>query len=116
MDSYLIGFGVIGLGMILAGFNLLVTIIHFRAPGMSWGRIPIFVWSVLATAVLLTLATPTLVAAGLFGVLDRTTQTAFFVNEHVAAAASCGKTCSPVLRPSRGLHHGPARLRHRGRN
>ncbi len=82
MDSYLIGFGMIGLGMILAGFNLLVTIIHFRAPGMSWGRLPIFVWSILATAALLTLATPTLVTAGLFGILDRTAQTAFFVNEH----------------------------------
>jgi len=82
MDSYLIGFAVIGLGMILAGFNLLVTIVHFRAPGMSWGRVPIFVWSILATSALLTLATPTLVAAGLFGILDRTAQTAFFVNEH----------------------------------
>ncbi len=82
MDSYLVGFAVIGLGMILAGFNLAATIIHYRAPGMTWGRVPIFVWSILATAALLTLATPTLVAAGLFGVLDRTAQTAFFVNEH----------------------------------
>ena len=82
MDSYLVGFAVIGIGMICAGFNLLATIINYRAPGMSWGRVPIFVWSILATAALLTLATPTLVAAGLFGVLDRTAQTAFFVNEH----------------------------------
>ncbi len=82
MDSYLVGFAVIGIGMILAGFNLAATIIHYRAPGMTWGRVPIFVWSILATAALLTLATPTLVAAGLFGVLDRTAQTAFFVNEH----------------------------------
>jgi cytochrome c oxidase subunit 1 len=82
MDSYLMGFAVIGLGMILAGFNLAATIIHFRAPGMTWGRIPIFVWSILATSALLTLATPTLVAAGLFGLLDRTAQTAFFVTEH----------------------------------
>jgi cytochrome c oxidase subunit 1 len=82
MDSYLVGFAVIGLGMILAGFNLAATIIHYRAPGMTWSRIPIFVWSVLATSALLTLATPTLFAAGLFGVLDRTAQTAFFVNEH----------------------------------
>ncbi len=82
MDSYLVGFAVIGVGMICAGFNLLATIINYRAPGMSWGRVPIFVWSILATAALLTLATPTLVAAGLFGVLDRTAQTAFFVNEH----------------------------------
>jgi len=82
MDAYLVGFAVIGIGMICAGFNLAVTIINYRAPGMSWGRVPIFVWSILATAALLTLATPTLVAAGLFGVLDRTAQTAFYVNEH----------------------------------
>jgi cytochrome c oxidase subunit 1 len=82
MDSYLVGFAVIGIGMILAGFNLAATIIHYRAPGMSWNRVPIFVWSVLATCALLTLATPTLVVAGLFGVLDRTAETAFFVNEH----------------------------------
>jgi len=82
MDSYLVGFAVIGIGMICAGFNLAVTIINYRAPGLSWGRLPIFVWSILATAALLTLATPTLVAAGLFGVLDRTAQTAFYVNEH----------------------------------
>jgi cytochrome c oxidase subunit 1 len=82
MDAYLVGFAVIGIGMITAGFNLFVTIINYRAPGMTWGRIPIFVWSVLATAALLTLATPVLVVAGLFGVLDRTAQTAFYVNEH----------------------------------
>jgi cytochrome c oxidase subunit 1 len=82
MDSYLVGFAVIGIGMICAGFNLAVTIINYRAPGMTWGRVPIFVWSILATCALLTLATPTLVVAGLFGVLDRTAQTGFFVTEH----------------------------------
>jgi cytochrome c oxidase subunit I len=82
MDSYLVGFAVIGIGMVLAGFNIAVTIINYRAPGMTWGRLPIFVWSMLATAALLTLATPVLITAGLFGVLDRTAQTAFYVNEH----------------------------------
>ncbi|MGP0032865.1 MAG: cbb3-type cytochrome c oxidase subunit I [Acidimicrobiales bacterium] len=82
MDSYLVGFAVIGIGMIAAGFNLAATIIHYRAPGMTWGRVPIFVWSILATCALLTLATPTLVVAGLFGIFDRTAQTAFFVTEH----------------------------------
>jgi cytochrome c oxidase subunit 1 len=82
MDSYLVGFAVIGIGMIAAGFNLGVTIINYRAPGMTWSRVPIFVWGILATCALLTLATPTLVVAGLFGVLDRTAQTAFYVTEH----------------------------------
>ena len=82
MISYLFGFAVIGVGMMAAGFNILVTIIHYRAPGMTWGRIPIFVWSILSTAALLTLATPVLFAAGMYGVLDKTAQTAFFVAEH----------------------------------
>ena len=82
MVSYLFGFAVIGLGMIAAGFNIAVTIINYRAPGMTWSRVPIFVWSILATAALLTLATPTLFAAGLFGLLDKTAQTAFYVTEH----------------------------------
>jgi cytochrome c oxidase subunit 1 len=82
MDAYLFAFAVIGIGMITAGFNLAVTLIHYRAPGMTWGRVPIFCWAVIATSALLTLATPVLVVAGLFGLLDRTAQTAFFVNEH----------------------------------
>ena len=82
MDAYLVGFAVIGIGMITAGFNLAATIINYRAPGMTWSRVPIFVWGDPGHAALLTLATPTLVVAGLFGILDRTAQTAFFVNEH----------------------------------
>jgi len=82
MDAYLVGFAAIGIGMILAGFNLACTIINYRAPGMTWSRLPIFAWAILATCALLTLATPTLVVAGVMGILDRTAETAFFVNEH----------------------------------
>jgi cytochrome c oxidase subunit 1 len=82
MISYLLGFAVIGVGMMASGFNIAATIINCRAPGMTWSRLPIFVWALLATASLLTLATPTLFAAGLFGVLDKTVQTAFYVTEH----------------------------------
>jgi cytochrome c oxidase subunit 1 len=86
MISYLFGFAVIGLGMMTAGFNQAITIINYRAPGMTWGRLPVFVWSILATASLLTLATPVLFAGGLFGILDKTVQTAFYVNEHGGSA------------------------------
>ncbi len=82
MVSYLLGFAVVGLGMMAAGFNIAATIINYRAPGMTWSRVPIFVWSILATAALLTLATPVLFSAGLFGLLDKTVQTAFYVGEH----------------------------------
>lgn len=82
MDSYLVGFAVIGTGMILNGFNQIVTISNMRAPGMRWSRLPIFVWSMLATAFLLTLATPVLFAGVYLGILDRTVQTSFYVNTH----------------------------------
>jgi cytochrome c oxidase subunit I len=82
MDSYLVGFFVISLGMILAGYNQIATIIHYRAPGMTWGRVPIFVWSILTTSVLLATASPTLTVATVVGLLDRTVPTAFFLNVH----------------------------------
>jgi cytochrome c oxidase subunit I len=78
-DAYLGFFALVGISMVLLGFNLLVTIITMRAPGMTWMRMPIFVWSVFATAVLMLLAPPMLLAAMLMGMLDRTVQTAFFV-------------------------------------
>ncbi|HVA53535.1 MAG TPA: cbb3-type cytochrome c oxidase subunit I [Acidimicrobiales bacterium] len=82
MISYLFGFAVIGVGMMTAGFNLAITVVNYRAPGMTWSRVPVFVWGILSTAALLTLATPVLFSAGLFGVLDKTAQTAFYVTEH----------------------------------
>jgi cytochrome c oxidase subunit I len=78
-DAYLGFFALVGISMLLLGFNLLVTIITMRAPGMTWMRMPIFVWSVFATSILMVLAPPMLLAAILMGVLDRTAQTAFFV-------------------------------------
>jgi cytochrome c oxidase subunit 1 len=78
-DAYIGFFALVGLSMCLLGFNLLVTIVTMRAPGMTWSRLPIFVWSVLATAALMMLAAPMLIAALLMGAMDRTIQTAFYV-------------------------------------
>src|ERR1700749_808997 len=78
-DAYIGFFALVGLSMCLLGLNLLVTIVTMRAPGINWNRLPIFVWSVLATAVLMMLAAPMLIAALLMGAFDRTVQTAFYV-------------------------------------
>ena len=78
-DAYLAFFALIGISMCLLGFNLLVTIVTMRGPGMTWTRLPIFVWSVLATSLLMLLASPMLLAALLMGSLDRTAQTAFYI-------------------------------------
>jgi cytochrome c oxidase subunit I len=85
-DAYIGFFALIGISMCLLGFNLLATIITMRAPGMTWTRLPIFVWSVIATAILMMLAAPMLLAALLMGALDRTVQTAFFVTGNGGSA------------------------------
>ncbi len=78
-DAYIGFFALIGVSMCLLGFNLLATIITMRAPGMTWSRLPIFVWSVVATSILMLLAAPMLIATLLMAALDRTAQTAFFI-------------------------------------
>ena len=77
-DSYAMAFGLMGISMILAGFNIIVTVICYRAPGMRWSRLPIFVWAMVSTAFLMVLAAPVLVGGMYMLLTDRTAQTAFF--------------------------------------
>ena len=79
-DAYGVAFGLMGLSLILLGFNIIVTVICYRAPGMRWSRIPIFVWAMLTTAFLMVLAAPVLVGATYMLIEDRTVQTAFFTD------------------------------------
>ncbi|HTW43735.1 MAG TPA: cbb3-type cytochrome c oxidase subunit I [Solirubrobacteraceae bacterium] len=79
MDSYICFFALVGLSMTLLGLNMLATIVTMRAPGMTWSRLPIFVWGVLGTAVLMLLAAPTLIATLLMAALDRSIDTSFFI-------------------------------------
>ena len=51
---------IVGFSSILTGLNFIVTIHKLRCPGMTWGRLPLFVWSHYATSVILLLATPVL--------------------------------------------------------
>jgi len=81
MDGYAIAFGLMGVSAILAAFNLVVTIICYRAPGMRWSRLPMFVWAMLTTGFLLVLAAPVLVGGIYMIITDRTAQTALFVNQ-----------------------------------
>ncbi len=80
MDAYAVAFGLMGISMILAGFNIIVTVINYRAPGMRWSRLPIFVWSMVATSFLMVLAAPVLVGGMYMMITDRTAQTALFVD------------------------------------
>jgi len=81
MDGYAIAFGLMGISAILAAFNMVVTIICYRAPGMRWSRLPMFVWAMLTTGFLLVLAAPVLVGGMYMIITDRTAQTAFFISQ-----------------------------------
>jgi len=78
MDAYIAFFALVGLSMTLLGLNMLATVITMRAPGLSWSRLPIFVWGSVTTSVLMLLAAPVLVSALFMLALDRTAQTGFF--------------------------------------
>lgn len=64
---------------LLGAVNFITTIIQLRAKGMSWMRLPFFVWAQLVTAFLLLLAFPPLEAAGIMQLMDRLAGTSFFV-------------------------------------
>src|SRR5213080_658516 len=67
-----------GLSSILGAINLFVTIVNMRARGMSWGRLPLFVWTILVYAILLMLALPVIAAAVTMLLTDRHFGTHFF--------------------------------------
>jgi cytochrome c oxidase subunit 1 len=58
--STTLGVFVVGFSSILTGLNFIVTIHRMRAPGLTWFRLPLFVWSLYATSLILVLATPVL--------------------------------------------------------
>ncbi len=58
--SMAMGIFVAGLSSILTGLNFIVTTHKMRAPGLTWFRLPLFVWSLYATALIMVLATPVL--------------------------------------------------------
>jgi cytochrome c oxidase subunit 1 len=55
-----LGVFILGFSSVLTGLNFIVTIHRLRAPGMTWFRLPLFVWSIYATSLIFVLATPVL--------------------------------------------------------
>ncbi len=64
---------------LLGAVNFIATIIQLRAPGMTWMRLPFFVWAQFVTAFLLLLAFPPLEAAGVMQLMDNLFGTSFFL-------------------------------------
>jgi cytochrome c oxidase subunit 1 len=86
---------------LLGSINFIATIIQLRAPGMSWMRLPFFVWAQFITAFLLVLAFPPLEAAGFMQLTDRVLGTSFFMPTGLMVGQKLAQTWagggSPVL-------------------
>ncbi len=67
----LVGVFIVGFSSILTGLNFIVTVHTMRAPGMTWFRLPLFVWANYATRIILVLATPVLAMTLLLLAVER---------------------------------------------
>lgn len=76
---WLLGMVALITSSLLGALNFLATVIHLRADGLTFFRLPFFVWTQLVTSVLLLLAFPPLEAAGVLQLMDRLVGTSFFM-------------------------------------
>ena len=86
VDYYIWSLQVAGVGTVLSGINLLVTIVKMRAPGMTLMRMPIFTWTALCANVLIIAAFPVLTAALTMLALDRYLGMNFFTADQGGSA------------------------------
>ena len=76
---WLLGMLLVITSSLFGSINFIVTIVQMRAPGMTFMRMPFFVWSQLVTSFLLLLAFPPLEGAAIFQLMDRLAGTSFFL-------------------------------------
>jgi cytochrome c oxidase subunit 1 len=84
-DLWIMGLTMSGMASILGAVNFITTIFTMRAPGMTMFRMPIFVWNVLLTSILVLMAFPVLAAAMLMLEADRKYGTQVFATENGGA-------------------------------
>src|SRR6195952_1703930 len=78
VDAWIYLIHLTGLSSLIGAVNFYATIANMRAPGMGWGRLPLFVWTILTYAVLLILALPVIAAAVTLLLTDRHFGTHFY--------------------------------------
>ena len=73
-----LGVFIAGFSSILTGLNFIVTVHKMRAPGMTWFRLPLFVWAHYATSLIMILGTPVVAVTILLVFLERAFHFGFF--------------------------------------
>jgi cytochrome c oxidase subunit 1 len=80
-DIWILSLHLVAISSLLGAINFLCTIHNMRAPGMSWMRLPLFVWTIEIYSVLLLLVLPVIGVGLTFLLLDRQVGTHFFIPE-----------------------------------
>jgi cytochrome c oxidase subunit 1 len=80
-DLWILSLIILGASSLMGSINYITTIVNMRAPGMTYFRMPLTVWSLFITAILLLLALPVLTAALAMLLFDRAFGTSFFLPE-----------------------------------
>ena len=70
---------ILGVSSLMGSINYITTVINMRAPGMTWFRLPLVIWSLFVTAILLLLALPVFTSALAMLLFDRMAGTHFFL-------------------------------------
>jgi cytochrome c oxidase subunit I len=97
---WLVGMVMLITSSLLGSVNFIVTIIQLRAPGLSFFRLPFFVWAQFVTSFLLLLAFPPLEAAGILQLMDRVAGTSFFMPSGLVVSGNALKIAgggNPIL-------------------
>ncbi|HEX5220784.1 MAG TPA: cbb3-type cytochrome c oxidase subunit I [Verrucomicrobiae bacterium] len=97
---WLVGMVLLITSSLLGAVNFIATIIQLRAPGMTWFRLPFFVWAQFVTGFLLLLAFPPLEAAGVMQLMDNLFGTSFFLPTGLAVGGKLADVSgggSPLL-------------------
>lgn len=78
VDLSILSLHIAGISSLMGAINLIVTIINIRSPGLTFERLPLFVWAIFITAWLLVLSLPVLAGAITMLLLDRNINTSFY--------------------------------------
>lgn len=79
VDFWILSLQLLGVSSLVGALNFIVTILNMRAPGMTINRLPLFVWGVLVTSLLIIFAIPSITVALILLLFDRYFGTAFYL-------------------------------------
>jgi cytochrome c oxidase subunit 1 len=85
-DLWILSLHLVAISSLVGAINFIVTIHNMRAPGMSWMRIPLFVWSIEVYSILIVAVMPVIGVGLTFLLLDRQAGTHFFLPDQGGSA------------------------------